>query len=112
MSNTRPPKAVVVPHKVRVLQVHTFARRVGGEQDTRVLVVAEQLLHLAPIFAVDSTVDHHDGFMLAQKSPNPVGQIVQRVTVPGKVGQLERRLSVRFAKQIYPFSTLSRKPNL
>ena len=79
------PRQVVVPHKVRVLQVNTFARRVCSEQETRVLVVAEQLLHLAPIFAVYSTVDHHDGFMLAQKSPNPVGQIVQRVTVLGKV---------------------------
>ena len=78
-------RQVVVHHQVRLLQVHTFARRVGGEQDTSVLFVAEQLLHLAPILAVDYTVNHHDGFMLAQKSPNPVGQIVQRVTVLGKV---------------------------
>jgi hypothetical protein len=62
------PRQVVVDHQVGVLQVHAFAGRVGGQQHPHGGVVAEQLLHLAALFAFDAAVDHDHGFFAADQA--------------------------------------------
>jgi hypothetical protein len=62
------PRQVVVDHQVGVLQVHAFAGGVGGEQHAAVRVVAEQLLHLAALFALHAAVDHDDGLLAADQA--------------------------------------------
>jgi len=82
------PRQVVVDHQVGVLQVHAFARRIGGDEHPRGRVVAEQLLHLAPFLALDAAVDHHHGFLAADEAANLDRKVVQRVTVLGEDDEL------------------------
>ena len=84
----RVPGQVVVDHQVGVLQVHTFAGRVGGDEHARRRVVAEQLLHLATLFAFHAAVDHDHSFLTADQTPDLGGQVVQRVAVLGEDDQL------------------------
>jgi hypothetical protein len=55
---------------------------------TRTGVVAEQLLHLAALFALDAAVDHDHGLFAADQAANLDGQVVQRVAVLGEDDQL------------------------
>jgi hypothetical protein len=51
-------------------------------------VVAEQLLHLAALFALDAAVDHDHGLFAADQAANLDGQVVQRVAVLGEDDEL------------------------
>ncbi|MCY1544271.1 hypothetical protein D9M68_801420 [compost metagenome] len=84
----RVPRQVVVDHQVGVLQVHTFASRIGGDEHPRGGIVAEQLLHFAAFFALDATVDHYHGFLTSDQATDLGRQIIQRVAVLGEDDQL------------------------
>jgi hypothetical protein len=51
-------------------------------------VVAEQLLHLAALFALDAAVDHDDRFLAADQAANLDGEVVERVAVLGEDDEL------------------------
>ena len=82
------PRQVVVDHQVGVLQVHAFARGIGGDQDAHVGVGAEQGLQAPALIAVGAAVDGHDGIGIAQHAGDLLVQVVQRVAVLGEDDQL------------------------
>ena len=84
----RVPRQVVIDHQVGVLQVHAFTGRVGRQQHPGGRVVAEQLLHLAPVLALDAAVDHHHRFLGPDQPADLHGQVVERVLVLGEEDEL------------------------
>ena len=84
----RVPRQVVVDHQVGRLQVQTLAGGVGGEQDLAVGVLGELLGDRAAVRAADPAVDGHDRLGPAERDPDPLREVVERVAVLGEDDEL------------------------
>ena len=110
------PGQVVVDHEVGVLQVHALARCVGGQQHQHVGVVAERLLHFAPVIAVDAAVDGDHSLFAAQRVADTQQQVVERVAVLGEhddfaataIGGAHFGLVLQQARKLFPLAVAAR----
>ncbi|OQA04802.1 MAG: hypothetical protein BWY66_02867 [bacterium ADurb.Bin374] len=84
----RVPGQIVIDHEAGVLEVDAFAGGIGRDEDTDVGVVAEELLGLAPVFALRAAVDGDDGAGVAEQAADFHGQVVQGVAVFGENDEL------------------------
>ena len=110
------PGQVVIDHEVGVLQVDALARCVGGQQHQHVGVVAERLLHLAPVVAVDAAVDGDHSLFAAQRVADAQQQVIERVAVLGEhddfaaaaIGGAHFGLVLQQARKLFPLAVAAR----
>src|SRR5439155_9246092 len=84
----RIPRQVIIDHQVGVLEVHSFASGIGGDEDADSGVGPEHGLQAAAFIAVGAAVDGDDGVSIAEDASNLLVQVVQSVAMLGKEDEL------------------------
>ena len=87
----RVPGQVVVDHQMGALQVNTLTGGIGGDQYLDLRVVAEELLHLEPLFATHPAMDGNHGLNPTEQRTDALHQVVQRVAMLREEHQLLAR---------------------
>src|SRR5450830_846133 len=111
-NTVRVPRQIVVHHQVGTLEVDSLASGVGSHEDFDGLVLGKQLLRLSPLVPSQAAVNDDEGLRPSEKPTDPVGKIVQCVSVLGEDDELPSvaiqvehlALVLQKARKLVPFS--------